>query len=78
MTEAIQIYIVESDLPGSASLEAMLKARGFQVKTFHSGEEWLRYKPENIPWRSTDRSRSFASNGERRVYGSFGHGVSLR
>ena len=49
MTEAIQIYIVEGDLPGSASLEAMLKARGFQVKTFHSGEEWLRYKPENIP-----------------------------
>ena len=49
MTEAIQIYIVEGDLPASASLEGMLKARGFQVKTFHSSEEWLRYKPEDKP-----------------------------
>ena len=49
MTEAILVDIVGGDPMGVISLEGMLRARGFVVRTFESGAAWLRYAADSKP-----------------------------
>ena len=49
MAGEIRIYIVEDDVAGSDSLSALLQARGYAVRSFSSGEEWLAFEPPDTP-----------------------------
>ncbi|MCA9107004.1 MAG: response regulator [Planctomycetales bacterium] len=48
MSEPVAVYIVDDDEHGSLSLAAMLQLRGYQVKVFRTGEEWLAFEPRLV------------------------------